>query len=67
MSSPKNPERWAIYTAMGGRDLRVGEWNNGRQWSMEVGRRLSDVVKRHYIYKINLLEQIVGKVRLVFY
>jgi len=25
-----------IYTAMGGRDLRMGEWNNRRQWIMEV-------------------------------
>jgi hypothetical protein len=28
-----------IYTAMNGRDLRMGEWNNRRQWNMEVGRR----------------------------
>jgi hypothetical protein len=28
-----------IYTAMNGRDLRMGEWNNRRRWNMEVGRR----------------------------
>jgi len=28
-----------ICTAMNGRDLRMGEWNNRRQWNMEVGRR----------------------------
>jgi len=27
------------YTAMNGRDLRMGEWNNRRQWNMKVGRR----------------------------
>jgi hypothetical protein len=27
------------YTAMSERGLRMGEWNNRRQWSMEVGRR----------------------------
>jgi len=28
-----------IYTTMNGRDLRMGEWNNRRQWNMKVGRR----------------------------
>ena len=28
-----------IYTTMNGRDLRVGEWNNRRQWNVKVGRR----------------------------
>jgi len=28
-----------VYTAMSERDLRMGEWNNRRQWNMEVGRR----------------------------
>jgi hypothetical protein len=28
-----------IYTAMNERDLRMGEWNNRRQWSMAVRRR----------------------------
>jgi hypothetical protein len=28
-----------IVTAMSERDLRMGECNNRRQWSMEVGRR----------------------------
>ena len=36
--SPKNLERWNIYTAMNERDLRMGEWNNRRQWNMKVGR-----------------------------
>jgi hypothetical protein len=30
--------RDGIYTAMSERDLRMGEWNNRRQWNMEVGR-----------------------------
>ena len=41
-------ERWVrereraeggIYRAMGERELRVGQWNNRRQWNVEVGRR----------------------------
>jgi hypothetical protein len=28
-----------IYTAMSEKGLRMGEWNNRRQWSMEDGRR----------------------------
>jgi hypothetical protein len=28
-----------IYTAMNVRNLRMGEWNNRRQWNMKVGRR----------------------------
>ena len=27
-----------IYRAMGERELRVGEWNSGREWNVEVGR-----------------------------
>ena len=27
-----------IYTAMSERDLRMDEWNNRREWNMEVGR-----------------------------
>ena len=27
-----------IYTAMNGRDLRMGEWNSQAQWNMKVGR-----------------------------
>jgi hypothetical protein len=26
-----------IYTAMNGRDIRMGEWNNRRQWNMKDG------------------------------
>ena len=32
-------ERLKIYTAMNERDLRMGEWNNRRQWNMKVGWR----------------------------
>jgi hypothetical protein len=28
-----------VYTAMKGRDLRMGEWNNRRQWNRKAGRR----------------------------
>ena len=28
-----------IYTVMNEKDLRMGEWNNQRQWNMNVGRR----------------------------
>jgi hypothetical protein len=28
-----------IYTAVSERGLRMGEWNNRRQWNMAVGRR----------------------------
>jgi hypothetical protein len=28
-----------IYSAMNGRDLRMGEMNNRRQWNTKVGRR----------------------------
>ena len=28
-----------VYTAMNERDLRMGEWNNRRQWNMKIGRR----------------------------
>ena len=36
---PRRTWKDGIYTAMNGRDLRMGEWNNRRQWNMEVGRR----------------------------
>jgi hypothetical protein len=32
---------WDIYTAMSERDIRMGGWNNRRQWNMDVGRRRS--------------------------
>ena len=35
---PRRTWKDAIYTAMSERDLRMGEWNNRRQWNMEVGR-----------------------------
>ena len=32
-----------IYTAMNGRDLRMGEWNNRRQWNMKVEKNIQGV------------------------
>jgi hypothetical protein len=42
MKKQDRPQRtWkdGTYTAMRERGLRMGEWNNRRQWNMEVGRR----------------------------
>jgi hypothetical protein len=36
---PRRTWKDGIYTAMNGRDLRMGEWNNRRQWNMKDGRR----------------------------
>jgi len=36
---PRRTWKDGIYTAMTERDLRMGEWNNRRQWNMKVGRR----------------------------
>jgi hypothetical protein len=36
---PQRTWKDGLYTAMSERDLRMGEWNNRRQWNMEVGRR----------------------------
>jgi len=36
---PRRTWRDGIYTDMSERGLRMGEWNNPRQWNMEVGRR----------------------------
>jgi hypothetical protein len=36
---PQRTWREGIYTAMSERDLRMCEWNNRRQWNMDVGRR----------------------------
>jgi hypothetical protein len=36
---PRRTWKDGIYTAMSERGLRMGEWNNRRQWSMGVGRR----------------------------
>ena len=38
-SRPRRTWKDGIYTAMSVRDLRMGEWNNRRQWNMAVGRR----------------------------
>jgi len=39
LGRPRRTWKDRIYTAMNGRDLRMGEWNNRRQWNMKVGRR----------------------------
>ena len=36
---PRRTWKDAIYTAMGERGLRVGEWNSRRQWNVADGRR----------------------------
>jgi len=36
---PRRTWKDGIYTAMNKRDLRMGEWNNRRQWNRKVGRR----------------------------
>jgi hypothetical protein len=36
---PRRTWKDGIVTAMGERGLRMGEWNNPRQWNKEVGRR----------------------------
>jgi len=36
---PRRTWKDGIYTAMSERDLKVGEWNNRKQWNVEVGRR----------------------------
>ena len=38
-SRPRRTWKDGIYTAMSERDQRVSEWNNRKQWNMEVGRR----------------------------
>jgi hypothetical protein len=52
-SHPRRTGKDGIYTAMSERDLRMDEWNNRRQWNMEVGRRRQMFLKPHthiYIY-----------------
>jgi len=36
---PQRTWKDGIYTAMNERDLRMGEWNNRRQWNVKVRRR----------------------------
>jgi hypothetical protein len=36
---PRKTCKDGIYTAMSERGLRMGEWNNRRQWNMELERR----------------------------
>jgi hypothetical protein len=36
---PRRTWKDGIYAAMSERDLRMGDWNNRRQWNVEVGRR----------------------------
>jgi hypothetical protein len=35
---PRRTWKDGIHTAMNERDLRIGEWNNYRQWNVAVGR-----------------------------
>ena len=37
--SPRRSCKDGIYTAMNERDPRAGEWNDRRQWNVEVERR----------------------------
>jgi hypothetical protein len=39
-----------IYTAMSERGLRMGEWNNRRQWNAEVGRRRQTFQTALYLF-----------------
>jgi hypothetical protein len=46
-----------IYRALNERDLRMGEWNNRRQWNMKVGRRRQTIKPRNiYSYVEEYLE-----------
>ena len=36
---PRRTWKDTLYTAISERSLRMGEWNNRRQWNMEVRRR----------------------------
>jgi hypothetical protein len=45
---PRITWKYWIYTAMSVRDLRIGEWNNQRQWSMEDGRRRQTFTNAQY-------------------
>ena len=36
---PRRTWKDGIYTDMGERDLRMGEWNDRRHWNMEYGSR----------------------------
>jgi len=40
---PRRTWKDGIYTAMNGRDLRMGEWNNRRQWNMKVEKNIQGV------------------------
>ena len=41
--SPRRTWKDGTYTAMNETDLRMGEWNNRRQWNMKVGRRRQNI------------------------
>jgi hypothetical protein len=47
---PRRTWKEGIYTAMNERDLRMGEWNNRRQWNMKVKRRRKTFKNAQYIY-----------------
>ena len=44
---PRRTWKDGICTAISDRDLRMGEWNNRRQWNTEVGRHIYIYI---YIY-----------------
>jgi hypothetical protein len=50
---PRRTWKEGIYTAMNGRDLRMGEWNNRRQWNMKFGRRSSQTIFIYYFFYSN--------------
>ena len=50
---PRRTWKDGIYTGMSERDLRMGEWNNRRQWNMKVGRRRQTFLNfARYIYNV---------------
>jgi hypothetical protein len=51
---PRRTWKDEIYTAMNERDLRMGEWNNRRQWNMKVGRHRKTFQNRTIYIYINL-------------
>jgi hypothetical protein len=46
---PQRTWKVGIYTAMNERDLRMGEWNNQRQWNMKVGGVIRCLKTTQYI------------------
>jgi len=62
---PRRTWKDGIYTAMNETDLRMGEWNNRRQWNMKVGRLRQKCVCVYvyiyiYIYNKGRSTQLIG-------